>query len=398
MQVDKKTIIQTENQHYLPVFSRLPIVLEYGKGCFVYDVDGKKYLDFLAGIAVNALGYGNKVLADAVGEQAQRLIHCSNLFYTGVQSILVDKLVKLSGFDRVFFCNSGAEANEGAIKVARKYASKHYDNKYKIICANHSFHGRTLTTLTATGNPKYQKGYDPLPEGFIHIDFGDIEALQKAMSDDVCAVLLEPVQGEGGVNVATDEYFVAVRKLCDENNALLIFDEIQTGVGRTGKWFAFEHTGIRPDIITLAKGLAGGFPIGAFLTTDKVASCLSYGDHGSTFGGNALACAASNAVLDVIAKDNLVDNAQKMGEYFKQKLLALKDKYPRLIADVRGKGLLIGVQLNEEGSPFVQECLKKGLIINCTAVNVLRLVPPLIVTKDEIDLAVNTLDEVFAQK
>lgn len=394
--MDKSQVIELENKYYMPVFNRLPIVLERGEGCWVYDNEGKKYLDFLAGIAVNAIGHGNKKLVAAISEQATKMIHCSNLFYTEQSSLLAKKLTQISGFDRVFFCNSGAEANEGALKLARKYAYVNGKNKPRIIAAMHSFHGRTITTLTATGQPKYQEGYDPLPKGFEYVDFGDLDQLEKAMGDDVCAVLLEPVQGEGGVNPAPKEYLAGVRKLCDKHSALFILDEIQTGVGRTGKWFAFEHYGVRPDILTVAKGLGGGFPVGAFLSTEEISKAFHKGDHGTTFGGNPLACAAANAALGVIEEDNLIENTEKMGEYFKLELEKLKDKYPTKISNVRGLGLLLGMELKDEGAKVVGDCLAKGIIINCTAGKVLRFVPSLIVNKEEIDCVINALDEVFA--
>lgn len=394
--MDKSQVIELENKYYMPVFNRLPIVLERGEGCWVYDNEGKKYLDFLAGIAVNAIGHGNKKLVAAISEQATKMIHCSNLFYTEQSSLLAKKLTQISGFDRVFFCNSGAEANEGALKLARKYAYVNGKNKPRIIAAMHSFHGRTITTLTATGQPKYQEGYDPLPKGFEYVDFGDLDQLEKAMGDDVCAVLLEPVQGEGGVNPAPKEYLAGVRKLCDKHSALFILDEIQTGVGRTGKWFAFEHYGVRPDILTVAKGLGGGFPVGAFLSTEEISKAFHKGDHGTTFGGNPLACAAANAALGVIEEDNLIENTEKMGEYFKLELEKLKDKYPTKISNVRGLGLLLGMELKDEGAKVVSDCLAKGIIINCTAGKVLRFVPSLIVNKEEIDCVINALDEVFA--
>ncbi len=396
--MNKQQVIEIENKHYLNVFARLPIVLAYGEGCWVYDSEGKKYLDFLAGIAVNALGYGNKVLAEAIAVQAGKLIHCSNLFYTQVQSQLVERLVELSGFDRVFMCNSGAEANEGAIKLARKYANAKGSGKTRIITAMHSFHGRTLATLVATGQTKYQAGYDPLPTGFEYVEYGDLAELEKVMADDVCAVLLEPIQGEGGVRVPPAGYLAGARALCDKYDALLIFDEIQTGVGRTGKWFGFEHSAVRPDVITLAKGLGGGFPLGAFLATEKAAKVFAPGDHGSTFGGNALACAAANAVLDVFATDDLLANVVKVGSYFKDKLKGLQARYPDKILEVRGEGLLLGMELANPGKPIVDGCLERGLIINCTAGNVIRLVPPLIVSVEEIDFAVAIMSEVMAKQ
>ncbi len=394
--MDKNQTIKIENSHYLPVFARLPIVLEYGEGCWVYDSEGNKYLDFLAGIAVNSLGYGHKELAAAIGEQAGKLIHCSNLFYTTVQSVLVEKLVEISGFDRVFLCNSGAEANEGAIKMARKYGNKIKEGKGKIISTHHSFHGRTMATLVATGQPKYQAGFSPLPAGFSHVEYGDLAGLEKVMDDDVCAVLLEPIQGEGGVHMPPEGYLSAVRALCDKYQALLLFDEIQTGVGRTGKWFAYEHSGIKPDVMSLAKGIGGGFPMGAVLAVEKVAAVFGPGDHGSTFGGNALACAAGNAAVGVIEREGLVANAAKVGKYFKEKLAGLKSKYPDLVTAVRGEGLLLGMELSRPGKPVVDAALAAGLIINCTAGNVIRLVPPLIVSEEEIDIAVSVLDKVLA--
>ena len=394
--MNKEEIIAIENKHYLPVFSRLPLVLERGEGCWVYDSEGNKYLDFLAGIASNSLGHGDRRLAAALAGQAGRLMHCSSLFYTEEQSALVRKLAALSGFERVFLCNSGAEANEGAIKLARKYAFKNHPGKFKIVAANHSFHGRTLATLTATGTPKYHEGYAPLPPGFLHAAYGDAGALAEVMDAEVCAVLLEPIQGEGGVNVPPEGYLAAARQLCDKHGALLIFDEIQTGIGRTGKWFAFEHTEVRPDIMSIGKGLGGGFPLAALLAAEQVARAFAAGDHGSTFGGNPLACSAANTVLDILAKDGIIDNAAKTGTYLKEKLFALKEKYPQLIKEVRGQGLLVGAQLYEPGKAVAEACLAKGFIINCTAGDVLRFIPPLTVTEQEIDFAVAVLDEVLS--
>ncbi len=391
--MDKHETIKIENRHYLPVFTRLPIVLDHGEGCWVYDSEGGKYLDFLAGIAVNSLGYGHKELAAAIGQQAGKIIHCSNLFYTAVQSELVEKLVRVTCFPRVFLCNSGAEANEGALKMARKYGNRLKEGKSRVITTHHSFHGRTLATLTATGQPKYQAGYSPLPPGFDHVEYGDLGAMKKVMGEDVCAVLLEPIQGEGGVHVPPDGYLAEVRALCDKYQALLLFDEIQTGVGRTGKWFAYEHSGVKPDVMSVAKGIGGGFPMGAVLAEEKVSEIFGPGDHGSTFGGNALSCAAANTVIDIIEQEGLLANAAKQGAYFKEKLNDLKKKYPALITAVRGEGLLLGMQLSQPGKTLVDACLAAGLIINCTAGNVIRLVPPLIVTEKEIDIAVAIMDK-----
>lgn len=377
--------IEKTEKYYMPVFSRQKLVLDHGRGVYVYDENGKEYLDCLAGIAVNGLGYAHPAMLKALSEQAAKLMHTSNIFYSQVQADLVEKLCTIAGFDKVFLANSGAEANEGALKLARKYGHTISDSKIKIVTANHSFHGRTMMTMTATGQPKYQQGYAPLPEGFSYVDFGDIQQLEAAMDDDVCAVLLEVIQGEGGVNVASKDYFEQVRKLCDKHNALLIFDEIQTGVCRTGQWFAYQGIGIKPDIMTMAKALGCGYPIGAFLTDDKWAKYFKPGDHGGTFGGNQLGCAVALAVLDFMQSEHMADQAAKKGIYFMQKLHELKAQYPELIADVRGRGLIIGIELAAPNSDLVAKCLAKGLIINVTAGKVIRLVPPLIINKEEID-------------
>lgn len=395
--MDQKTVIADTEQYYLPVFSRNQIVLDHGKGCKLYDMEGNEYLDFLAGIAVNALGHAHPALVQAIAGQAGKLIHCSNLYYTQVQAELVKTLAQVSGFERAFLCNSGAEANEGALKLARKYGHQKSEGKFKIISAVHSFHGRTMTTLTATGQPKYQKGYEPLPSGFSYVDYGNIEALENSIDEDVCAVILEPIQGEGGVFVPSDDYLRQVRALCDKYDALLIFDEIQTGLCRTGKWFAWEYSGAKPDVLTLAKALGGGFPTGAFLTTERLAHVFAPGDHGSTFGGNPLACAAANAALRVMIDENLAAKAASTGEYFKTQLEALQKKFPDKIVEVRGRGLLLGMELSKPGKPIVDACLNKGIIINCTAGNVIRLVPPLIISVVEIDALMNVLNEVFAE-
>ena len=394
MRTTDEQIYEIDARDYLPVFARYKIVLDRGEGVYVYDTQGKKYIDFLGGIAVNVLGHGYPALVDAVAAQAKKMIHCSNLYYTETQADAAAKLAARFGGGKVFFGNSGAEANEGAIKLARKYAHTISPDKSEIICAWHSFHGRTLATLTATGQPKYQEGFGPLPGGFSYVDFGDYDALEKMVSEKTCAVMLETIQGEGGVHVPPQDYFQKVRALCDKYNAVLILDEIQSGMGRTGKFFAFEHFGIKPDIVTLAKGLAGGVPIGAFIAMDKVAEAFHAGDHGSTFGGNPLACAAANAVLDAMTLEFL-GNVGEMGEYFKGRLMALQTKLPWFIKEVRGMGLILGMEITKEGRDIVNACLDEGAIINCTAGNVLRFVPPLIVTKSEIDEVVNVLERVL---
>ncbi|WP_455629287.1 acetylornithine/succinylornithine family transaminase [Megamonas funiformis] len=388
-------IFAKDKSDYLPVFARYNIVLDHGDGPYVYDTKGKKYIDFLAGIAVNVVGHNYKPLVDAVSKQASKMIHCSNLYYTEVQVEAAEKLKKLSGMDKVFFGNSGAEANEGAIKLARKYATNIDPEKIQIISALHSFHGRTLTTLTATGQDHYHHGFGPLPAGFDYVPYNDIQALEAKMSDKTCAVMLEAIQGEGGVHVPDPDYLPKVRALCDKYNAVLIFDEVQCGMGRTGTFFGCQQFGVKPDIVTLAKGLAGGVPIGAFMATDKVANAFHAGDHGSTFGGNPLACAAACVVLDALIDGNLMENAKEIGAYLQSKFEEYKAKYPNLIKEVRGRGLILGMELTRPGREIANECLDYGAIINCTAGNVLRFVPPLNITKAHVDELISVLDKVL---
>lgn len=388
-------IFAKDKSDYLPVFARYNIVLDHGDGPYVYDTKGKKYIDFLAGIAVNVVGHNYKPLVDAVSQQASKMIHCSNLYYTEVQVEAAEKLKKLSGMDKVFFGNSGAEANEGAIKLARKYATNIDPEKIQIISALHSFHGRTLATLTATGQDHYHHGFGPLPAGFDYVPYNDIQALEAKMSDKTCAVMLEAIQGEGGVHVPDPDYLPKVRALCDKYNAVLIFDEVQCGMGRTGTFFGCQQFGVKPDIVTLAKGLAGGVPIGAFMATDKVASAFHAGDHGSTFGGNPLACAAACVVLDALIDGNLMENAKEIGAYLQSKFEEYKAKHPNLIKEVRGRGLILGMELTRPGREIANECLDYGAIINCTAGNVLRFVPPLNITKAHVDELISVLDKVL---
>ncbi len=393
MKETAQQIFEKDRKGYLPVFSRYQIVLDHGDGVYLYDNEGKKYLDFLAGIAVNVLGHNYGPLVKAVSEQAGKLIHCSNLYYTQEQADAAEKLVKLSGLDRAFFCNSGAEANEGAIKIARKYAHNISPDKSQIITAWDSFHGRTIATLTATGQPKYQEGFGPLPGGFDYVHYNDIKELEALMSEKTCAVMLETIQGEGGVYPPKGDYLKQVRALCDKYHALLILDEIQAGIGRSGKFFAYEKYGIKPDIVTLAKGLAGGVPIGAFVVTEEVAHAFHPGDHGTTFGGNPLACAGANVVLDTVPKADFLQHVEEVGAYFKGKLEELQQKYPALITEVRGEGLILGAELTKPGRDIVNTCMEKGAIINCTVGKVLRFIPPLIITKEQVDEVVGILDE-----
>lgn len=394
MLTDEQIFAKDKND-YMPVFARYNIVLDHGDGPYLYDTSGKKYIDYLAGIAVNVVGHNYKPLVDAISRQAAKMIHCSNLYYTEVQIEAAEKLKKLSGMDKVFFGNSGAEANEGAIKLARKYATDIDPEKIQIISAVHSFHGRTLATLTATGQDHYHHGFGPLPEGFDYVPFNDIEALEAKMSDKTCAVMLEAIQGEGGVHVPDEDYLPKVCALCDKYNAVLIFDEVQCGMGRTGTFFGCQQFDVKPDIVTLAKGLAGGVPIGAFMATDKVANAFKPGDHGSTFGGNPLACAAACVVLDALVNDNLMENAKEVGAYLKAKFDTYKEKYPTLIKEVRGRGLILGMELTRPGREIANECLDWGAIINCTAGNVLRFVPPLNITKAHVDELITILDKVL---
>lgn len=394
--MDKKTIIEETEKYYLPVFGRYPMVMELGQGCRVWDNEGNEYVDAFAGIAVNSLGYNHPVLVKAISEQAAKLMHCSNLYYTEIQAKALRVVAEATGMDRIFFANCGAEGNEGAMKLARKYGVSKAPTKYKIISADESFHGRTFDTLAATGHDYYHVGYGPLSPGHVLVPYGDIKALEAQMDDDVCAVLLEPIQGEGGVHVPPDEYLQQVRALCDKHDALLIFDEVQTGVARTGKWFAYMHSGVKPDILTFAKGIGGGFPVAGFAVPERLAHVFKPGDHGGTFGGNPLACAAVYATLTTIKSEGLVDKVAEKGEYFKNELRKLQEKYPDKVTDVRGCGLMLGMDVAGEGKPIVESCLANNVIVNCTAGNVIRIVPPLIISKEEIDIVVAALDKALA--
>lgn len=394
--MDKKIIIEETEKYYLPVFGRYPMVMELGQGCRVWDNEGNEYVDAFAGIAVNSLGYNHPVLVKAISEQASKLMHCSNLYYTEIQAKALRVVAEATGMDRIFFANCGAEGNEGAMKLARKYGVSKAPTKYKIISADESFHGRTFDTLAATGHDYYHVGYGPLSPGHVLVPYGDIKALEAQMDDDVCAVLLEPIQGEGGVHVPTAEYLQQVRALCDKHDALLIFDEVQTGVARTGKWFAYMHSGVKPDILTFAKGIGGGFPVAGFAVPERLAHVFKPGDHGGTFGGNPLACAAVYATLTTIKSEGLVDKVAEKGEYFKNELRKLQEKYPDKVTDVRGCGLMLGMEVAGEGKLIVESCLANNVIVNCTAGNVIRIVPPLIISKEEIDIVVAALDKALA--
>ena len=394
--MDKKTVIAETEKYYLPVFGRYQMVMELGQGCRVWDSEGNEYVDAFAGIAVNSLGYNHPVLVKAIAEQAAKIMHCSNLYYTEIQAKALRVVAEATGMDRIFFANCGAEANEGAMKLARKYGVAKSPTKYKIVSADESFHGRTFDTLAATGHDYYHVGYGPLSPGHVLVPYGDIKALEAQMDEDICAVLLEPIQGEGGVHVPSDEYLQQVRALCDKYDALLIFDEVQTGVARTGKWFAYMHSGVKPDVLTFAKGIGGGFPVAGFAVPEKRAHVFKPGDHGGTFGGNPLACAAVYATLTTLRSEGLVDKVAAKGEYFIGELRKLQAKYPDKVTDVRGRGLLLGMEVKGEGKPLVEACLAEHVIVNCTAGNVIRIVPPLIISKEEIDIVVAALDKALA--
>jgi len=376
-------------------YKRFPVVITKGKGCCLWDTEGKKYIDFVSGIAVCNLGHAHPKISEALSKQADILLHVSNLYYTEPQIELASRLTENSFADRVFFCNSGAEANEAAIKLARKYyKDKGESDRYRIVTMEKSFHGRTMATLSATGQDKIKKGFEPVLDGFDHIPFNDIDALRKSIGPSTCAVLLEPIQGEGGVRCPDPDYLKSVRHLCDEADILLIFDEIQTGMGRTGKFFAYEHFGIEPDVMTLAKALANGLPIGAMLAKEEVAETFGPGAHASTFGGTPIITAASVQVVKLLLEGNLIHHCAKIGEYFKERLTGLKSKHESIV-DVRGMGLLLGMKLEIEGDTIVNSCMEKGFLINCIQGNILRFIPPLIVEKEEIDALVECLDEVL---
>jgi acetylornithine/N-succinyldiaminopimelate aminotransferase len=392
-----KKYFDESGRYIMNTYGRYPVVLRKGRGMKVWSADGKEYLDFVGGVAVNILGHCHPHVVVAIQKQAQRLIHVSNYYYIEPQIKLAKLLVEHSFADKVFFCNSGAEANEAAIKLARKYAKENINpGCFEIITAQNSFHGRTLAALTATGQEKIQKGFEPLVPGFSHVPFSDIEALRKAVTKNTCAILLEPIQGEGGVRLPDENYFKEVRDLCDQQNLLLMLDEVQTGMGRTGKLFAYEHFGITPDIMTIAKGLGGGVPIGAMLATDKVASAFQPGNHASTFGGNPLVCAAAVATVETLLADGFIlDQCNRMSQYFIERLEKLQEEFPNLIREIRGKGLLLGMELTKEGAPVVKACLEKGVLINCTAGNVLRFIPPLIIQRKDIDHLIDVLHGIF---
>ncbi len=384
--MNNRQAAELTEKYLMPTYSQLPVAFVRGEGSRLWDADGKQYLDFVAGIAVLGPGHCHPGVTAAICAQARMLMHTSNLYHIPPQAELAEKLVQLSCADRAFFCNSGAEANEAAIKLARKWAGIHRQPDCReIITANMSFHGRTLLTVTATGQERYRKPFYPLPTGFKYVDFSDLAALQAAIDEKTCAVMLEPIQAEGGIIVPQLGYLPGVKELCEQNNMLLIFDEVQTGMGRTGEWFGYMDEGAEPDIFTLAKSLGGGFPIGACLAKEDVAQAFEPGDHAATFGGNHLACTAALAAIDAIESEAMVANAEAMGQHFKQRVEALEADC-EFLAGVRGRGLLLGLELqNVDGRELQKVCLQNGLVVNALGEDLLRIAPPLNISKDDID-------------
>ena len=374
-------------------YSRFPICFERGEGMYLYDIDGKKYLDFVAGIAVNSLGHANPRLGETIAKQAMTLIHCSNLYYTVPQVKLAEKLVEKTDFDKVFFCNSGAESVESALKLARKYAYMKGKPGTKIIAMEHSFHGRTYGAVTATGQEKYQKGLGEMLPNIIHVPYNDFEALKNAVSEKTCAILMEVMQGEGGIIPADKEYLQNVRKLCDEKDILLMFDEVQTGVGRCGELFAYQVYGVAPDCLSTAKGLAGGVPIGAFMAKESAAKAFNPGDHASTFGGNPLATSCGLVVMNELFEGGLLENVKKNGQYLGETLKNLAKKHEKMVSDVRGMGFMWGMELKGEAAPIIKKCIDAGLLLVGAGPNVIRFVPPLIASKEDIDEMAKILDK-----
>ncbi len=380
-------------------YGRLPVSFTHGEGVWLYDEHGKRYLDAISGIGVNALGHAHPAVTRAIQQQAEQLLHTSNLYNIRQQQALAESLCQLSGMDNVFFSNSGAEANEAAIKLARFYGHQRGIDMPNIVVMENAFHGRTLATLTASGNRKIQAGFEPMVRGFTRAPYGDIEALQTIAANNasVCAVLLEPVQGEGGINQLPEGYLAQLRELCDQRGWLLMLDEVQTGNGRTGKYFAYQHTGIVPDVVVTAKGLGNGVPIGACLAHGEAAALFQPGNHGSTFGGNPLACAAGQAVVDTIREQDLCGNASAIGDYLLQALRQRLGELPQ-VADIRGSGLMIGIELSEPCADLVPAALEAGLLINVTAERVVRLLPPLILNREQADQLLDLLCPLIAQR
>lgn len=389
--MNTEEIMALDKDYVMQTYGRQPLALKEGKGAVVWDVEGNPYIDCVAGIAVNNVGHAHPHVAEAISKQAHKLIHTSNLYYTEEQVRLAKLLVEISPHQKAFFCNSGAEANEGAIKLARKYTGKG-----DIVAMENSFHGRTITTITATGQHKYKKGFGPLPPGFSHVPYGDLEAVDDAITEKTAAVLVEPVQGEGGIIIPPHSYLAELKKICHENDALVIFDEVQTGFGRTGEMFASQTFKVTPDITSLAKAIAGGFPMGAILASEEVGRAFEPGDHAATFGGGPLACAAGLASIETIKEEGLVLKSRENGVYFKNELNELFQEHG-LVEDVRGVGLMLGIEMDMPCAHMVDAMRQQGVLVNCTAEKVLRFVPPLVITREQIDKVTSNLDEVIGR-
>ncbi|OCZ53757.1 aspartate aminotransferase family protein [Dehalobacter sp. TeCB1] len=395
IELNTEQMIAMGKENVMNTYGRLPMALVKGSGSLVWDSDGKQYLDFVAGLAVTSLGHANPEIVEIIREQAGEILHTSNLYWIPGQVKLAKMLTDNSFANKVFFCNSGAEANEAAIKLVRKYAKEHFGaEKIQIVSLKNSFHGRTLATITATGQAKYQKGYEPLPEGFSYTTMNDLSELEGVINEETAAVMIEPVQGEGGVHPVSREFLQKARELCDKYGALLIFDEVQCGLGRTGKLFAYEWSGVKPDILTLAKALGNGVPIGAMLATDNAAASFQPGDHASTFGGNHLVSAVGCKVMEIMTREDFLTGVENKGYYFQDKLQKLAEKFD-LPGKVRGLGLMVGLPVEEKGPEIVSDCCANGLLINCVGGKTLRFLPPLTVTFDEIDRAMEILEQAF---
>ncbi|MGM0370149.1 MAG: aspartate aminotransferase family protein [Bacillota bacterium] len=393
--MNKEEIIAADQKYFMNVFGDRTMVAEKGEGVYLYDDRGTKYLDFSAGIAVNALGHNHPRVTAAIKDQAENLLHASNLYYFEIQSKLSELLVENTCADKVFYANSGAEANEGAFKLARKYFKKQNKNKYQIIATSKSFHGRTLATLAATGQEKYQKPFRPLPEGFSFVPYNDLAAIKEEITDETAAIVVEPIQGEGGVNPASVDYLQGLRDLCDKHDILLIFDEVQTGIGRTGKIFAYQNYNVEPDIFTSAKALGNGVPVSALLARGDVSDAFEPGDHASTFGGNPLACRAAHATLKTILEEDIISNVQRVGSYFKEKLLNLQERHD-LILEVKGQGLMLGVEVDLDPQLIRDKMFENDILILKAGKNVLRFVPPLIIEESHVDQVIDKLDQVIS--
>lgn len=388
-------LIRKSNLYLANTYNRYPIAITRGEGCWVWDMNGRRYLDFLSGIAVCILGHSHPEIVEAICNQAKKLVHISNLFYMEPQVKAAELLVELTFGDKVFFCNSGAEANEAAIKLARRYSWKKYgQGRYEIVAMENSFHGRTLATLSATGQTKFHEGFEPLLDGFLYIPFNNPRAFANALSEKTCAVIMEPIQAEGGVYPAEKSYMKMVRELTREKDILLIFDEVQTGMGRTGKLFAYEHFGVEPDIMSIAKGLGNGFPVGGVIAKENVMSAFEPGTHASTFGGNPLAATAVIATINTLRDEAVIKNCEDTGKYLKKRLLDFKQKYP-FIKEVRGMGLIWGIELTIDGDALHRDFLGEGVILNCLKGKILRLLPPLIAKKEEVDIFIDVADRIF---